>query len=121
MQLKHLFVFLLVLVTSVAESTIYSQESVTKYHQSSKVIHKKRVSYKNTKLIVFKQNIVSIKYFLAFFIPGINLKDAFQKQTQRTLKLQKQLYQKIAYLNIQHIFLHKKNTSSNSITNLYIA
>lgn len=121
MQLKHLFVFLLVLVISVADSTVYPQEAPTTYFQSSKVIYKKKFSYKNTKLVVFNQNTVSSIYFLAFFIPRINLKDAFQKQAQHTLKLQKQLYQKIALLNIQHIFLLKKNTSSNSITNLYIA
>jgi hypothetical protein len=121
MQLKHFFVFLLVLGISVADLNVYPQESANKYHQSSKVLLKKKFSYKNTKLSVFNQNTISGTYFLCFFFPCTNLKSAFQKQTHRTLHVQKQVYQKIASLNIQHIFLLKKNTSSNSIPNLYIA
>ena len=121
MQLKHLFVFLLVLVISVAESNAYSQENTSRYYQSSKVAHKKKFSYTNTKLVVINQNIRSGKYFTAFFFPSINPKSAFHKQIQRTLKLQKQRYQKISLLKIKHIFLLKKNTSSNSITQIYIA
>ncbi|MBL4642776.1 MAG: hypothetical protein JKY44_04205 [Flavobacteriaceae bacterium] len=121
MQLKHLFVFLLVLVITVAESNAYSQENISRYYQSSKVVHKKKFSYANTKLVVFNQNIRSGTCFSAFFFPCINLKSAFQKQIQRTLKLQKQRYQKISLLKIKHIFLLKKYTSSNSVTNIYIA
>ena len=121
MQLKHLFVFLLVLVISVADSTVYSQESATNYYQSSKVIHKRKFSYKKTKHIAFNQNIASGTYFPAFFFPKVNLKIEFQKQIQRTIKLQKLLYQKIALQNIQHIFLHTKITFSNSLSSLYIA
>jgi hypothetical protein len=121
MQLKHLFVFLLVLVISVADSTIYSQEGAPKYYESSKLIHKKRFSYQNTKHAAFNQNRVSDKYFLALFFPKITLKTEFQKQIKRTIKLQKKLYQKIALLNIQHTFLHIKITTSNSLSFLYIA
>ena len=121
MQLKHLFVFLLVLVISVAESTIYSQESAPKYYESSKLIHKKRFSYRNTKHAAFNQSSVSDKYFLALFFPKITLKTEFQKQIQRTIKLQKQLYQKISLLNIKHTLLHIKITTSNSLSSLYKA
>jgi hypothetical protein len=121
MQLKHLFVFLLVLVISVAESNVYSQESASKYYQSSKLIYKKKFSYKNTKYVVFNQNKISNTHFFTFFFPRIYLKDEFQKQIQHTLKFQKQLYQKIASINIQHIFLITKITSSNSLPFTYIA
>ena len=121
MQLKHLFVFLLLLVISVAESTVYSQESSSKYYQSSKLIHKNKFKTKNTKHIVFKDNLISKKYFLTLFFPIIDIKSKFQKQIQLTIKLQKQLYQKIALHNHLHIFLIHRITSSNSISNLYIA
>ncbi len=121
MQLKHLFVFLLVLVISVAESNANTQENSSRYFQSSKVTHKKKVRYTTTKLVAFNQNTLSSNCFLAFFFPSINKKKAFEKQIQQTLQLQKQLYLKIASLHIQHIFLLKKNTSSNSVPSLYFA
>ena len=120
MQLKHLLVFLLFLVLSVADSSVYSQETSSKYYESSKLIDKKKFSYTNTKLVVYKQNVVSYKYFLSFFFPKIDIKSEFQKQILLTIKLQKQLYQKIASLNSKHTFLTPKITSSNSISILYI-
>jgi hypothetical protein len=121
MQLKHLFVFLLVFLHSVAESTVYAQESASNYYQSSKIIQKKKFRYKNTKLIVFNKDVLSSADFLALFFPNIYIKSSFQKQIKLTLKLQKQLYQNIALLHNQHIFLTNKFTASNSISNLYIA
>ncbi|TVZ57116.1 hypothetical protein OD91_2423 [Lutibacter sp. Hel_I_33_5] len=121
MQLKHLFVFLIVLLISVADCPVYSQNNSSKYYQSSKSIHKKKFSSKNTKHIVFKQNTLSSKYFLNFFFPIIDIKSEFQKQIQLAIKLQKQVYQKIALLNIKHTFLIHKVTASNFISNLYIA
>lgn len=120
MRLKHLFVFLLVFFLSVAESPIYSQESTFNYYQSSKSIKKKRFNTRNTKHVVFNKTL-SANSFLAFFFPSILQENAFQKQTILTIKLQKQLYQKIASLNNQHTFLINKITSSNSISYLYIA
>tara|TARA_R110002126_G_scaffold277560_3_gene423579 strand:- start:18429 stop:18794 length:366 start_codon:yes stop_codon:yes gene_type:complete len=121
MQLKHLFVFLLLLVLSVVESTVYSQESSSKYYQSSKLIHKNKFSAKNTKHFIFKDNVLSGEYFLTIFFPKIDIKSEFQKQIQLTIKLKKQLYQKIALHNNQHIFLIHKITSRNSISDLHIA
>ncbi len=118
MQLKHLFVFLSILAISVAESNVNTQENASSYFQLSKVAHKKKFSYTNTKLVVFNQRVLPNTCFLAFLFPYINLKSAIQKQT---LQLQKQLFQKIASLNIQHTFLLKKNNSSNSVPSLYIA
>lgn len=120
MQLKHLFVFLLVLVLSAADSVVFSQESTSNYYQSSKVIKKQHFSYRNTKQLVFNKTL-SGNYFLSFFFPSILQKNTFQKQIHLTFKLQKQLYQKIALLNNQHNFLINKITASNSISNLYIA
>ena len=120
MQLKHLFVFLLMFFLSVAESPIYSQENTSNYYQSSKSIQKKRFSGRNTKQVVFNKT-TSGKAFLTFFFPSIHLKIAFQKQILPIIKLQKQLYQKIALLYRQHIFLISKMTASNSISTIYIA
>ena len=119
--MKRIIVFLLFLVLSVADSSIYSQEISSKYYESSKLIDKKKFSYTNTKLVVYKQNVVSYKYFLSFFFPKIDVKNEFQKQIQLILKLQKLIHLKIALLNNKHTFLTHKNTASNSISNLYIA
>ena len=121
MQLKHLFVFLLVLFLSVAESTIYSQENTSNYYQSSKIVQTKKFSNQKTKNVVFSKEILSSDYFLAFFFPSIYLKNTFQKQITLTIKLQKKLYQHIALLKNKHTFLINKITSSNSISPLYIA
>ncbi|MGJ8745377.1 hypothetical protein [Polaribacter sp.] len=121
MQLKHLFVFLLIFFLSVAESTIYAQENTSNYYQSTKIIQNKKLRYKNTKYVVFNKDLLSSAYFLTLFFPTICLKNAFQKQMKLTLKLQKQLYQNIALLYNQHIFLINKITASNSISNFYIA
>lgn len=121
MQLKHLFVFLLILVISVAESTFYSQESTSNYYQSSKLIDKKKFNSKNTKLIVFNQNRTSYINFLTFFFPKIDIKRDFQNQIKLAIKLQKRLYQKIALLNIKHTFLTSQIISSNSNSYLHIA
>ncbi len=121
MQLKHLFVFLLMFLLSVAESTIYCQESTSDYYQSSKIVQHKKGNFKNTKLIAFKLPIISYKDFIAFFFKVIPLKFVLKKQIQITLKLQKQLHQHIALLNLQHIFLINRITASNSIANVYIA
>ena len=120
MQLKHLFVFLLILLLSVAESRVYSQENTSNYYQSSKVIKKKPFNSKNIKYVVFNKTI-SGNCFLSFFFPCIDPKNTFQKETEHVLKLQKQLYQKIALLNSQHTFLISKTTSSNLISNVHIA
>ena len=121
MQLKHLFVFLLIFLLSVAESTIYSQENSSGYYQSSKVIQPRKSIYKNTKIGAFNQHILSGKNFIAFFFPKITLKFVLKKQILRILKLQKQLYQKIALLHNQHLFLINKTTASNAISKVYIA
>ena len=121
MQLKHLFVFLLIFFLSVAESTVYAQENTSNYYQSTKIIQKKNLRYKNTKYVVFNKDLLSSANFLALFFPTICLKNAFQKQMKLTLKLQKQLYQNIALLNNKHTFLTHKIISSNSISNIYIA
>jgi hypothetical protein len=121
MQLKHFFVFLLVFFLSVAESTVYAQESTSNYYQSSKIIKVNRVNSKRTKQITFKNVLVSNHYFLAFLFSSIHLKNTLQEQTQLTIKLQKHLYQKIALLNNQHTFLINKITTSNSISILYTA
>jgi hypothetical protein len=121
MLLKHLFVFLLAFFLSVAESTVYAQESTSNYYQSSKVIKVKRLNSKRTKQITFKNPLVSNNYFLTFLYSSVQLKNTFQKQTQLTIKLQKHLYQKIALLNNKHTFLINKITASNSISILYIA
>ena len=121
MQLKHLFVFLLVFFLSVSESTIYAQESTSNFYQSSTVIQTKKISDKNTKYVFLNKHLFSDTYFLAFFSSSIHFKNTVHNQIELTLKNQKQLYQKIALLQNQHIFLLKATTSSNSISNLYIA
>ena len=114
MQLKHLFVFLLFLLISVAESTVYSQESTSNYYQSSKITEHKKINYKNTKRISVKSNPLSNAYFLSLFITEIHIKNELQNKIQRTFILQKQVYLKIALLNNQHTFLTSQITSSNS-------
>ncbi len=121
MQLKHLFVFLLILLISVAESNVYSQENSSNYYQSSKVNYQKKFSAKNTKHVVFNKNILFHTYFLSFFYSSILLKEKIQVENLLTIKLQKQLYQKIAISKKEHIFLISKITASNSISYLYIA
>ena len=121
MQLKHLFVFLLIFLLSVAESTIYCQESSSAYYQSSKIIQHKKTNYKNTKIGAFNQHLISGKNFLALFFPETSLKFVIRKQILLTLKLQKQLHQEIALLHNQQIFLINKNITSNSISKIYIA
>lgn len=120
MQLKHFFVFLLYLVISVAETTVYSLNSSYKYHQNSKEVHKAKFSYKNTKLNAFSQKRISDKYLLAFSFLYLYSEEVHQKHILHSYKLQKQLYQKIASLNIQHIFLNQKITSCNTTSTLYI-
>lgn len=120
MQLKHLLVFLLVFLVSIADATVYSHSNSSEYYQSSKVIKTKNISSKRTKYIVFNR-ILYFNYFLAYLFQINNLKKGFQEQIFLILKLQKQLYQKIALQNIQHTFLTTKITSSNSVSSLYIA
>jgi hypothetical protein len=120
MQLKHLFVFLLVFLVSVADATVYSQRNSSEYYQPSKVIQKRGFNAKKTKRLILKKPL-SFKNFLTFFsFDFISIK-TYQRQVFLTLKLQKQLYQKIALENIQHTFLTTKITSSNSVSSLYIA
>ncbi|KGL63933.1 hypothetical protein [Polaribacter sp. Hel1_85] len=121
MQLKHFFVFLLVFLLSVAESNFYAQNHTSNYFESSKIIQHKKFNSKNTKHIVFRKHLLSSDFFLALFFQNIYLKSAFENKIQSIIKLQKQLYQKIALKNDQHIFLINKVTSSNSISPLYIA
>ena len=121
MQLKHLFVFLLMFLPPIAESTIYCQENTSDYYQSSKLILQKKRNFKNTKFSGFKFHIKSYQDFIAFFFKVIPLKFVLKKQILLTLKVQKQLHQHIALLNLQYTFLINRITASNSITNLYIA
>ena len=120
MQLKHLFVFLLVFLVSIADATVYSQKNSSEFHQSSKVFQKGKFSSKNTKHFAFHKTL-SKNCFLAYFFSKVILEIAFIQQTTLILKLQKLLYQKIALINSKHIFLINKITSSNSISPLYIA
>ena len=120
MQLKHLFVFLLFLVLSVAESPVYSQNKTSDYYQSSKLIDKKKFSYINTKFVFYKQNIVTYRYFLYYFFPKLDISTEFQKQIHTIFKLQKLLHQEISWLKLKYTFLIPKITSSNSFSTLYI-
>lgn len=120
MQLKHLFVFLLVFLVSIADVNLYVEENTTSYYLSSKVIKTKNISSKRTKYIVFNK-ILYFNYFLAYLFQKNNIKKGFQEQIFLILKLQKQLYQKIALQNIQYTFLTTKITSSNSVSSLYFA
>lgn len=121
MHLKHLFVFLLIFLHSVAESTIYCQENSSEYYQSSKINQQQKISYKNTKIGAFNKNTIAYNYFLIYLFQNISLKFTFQKRILLTLKLQKQLHLEIALQNNQHIFLINKITNSNFISNVYIA
>jgi hypothetical protein len=120
MQLKHLFVFLLVFLVSIADATVYSQRNSSEYYQSSKVFQKKTIRVKNTKHFAFYKTI-SKDYFLAFFFSNRLLDNTSLQQIVLILKLQKELYQEIALYNIKHTFLIQKSTSSNSNSNIYIA
>ena len=120
MQLKHLFVFLLVFLVSIADATVYPQRNSSEYHQSSKVIQKREFNAKKTKRLILKKPL-SFKNFLTFFSFKFILEKTYQRQVFLTLKLQKQLYQKIALQNIQHTFLATKITSCNLVSFVYIA
>mgnify|MGYP005989526819 CR=1 FL=1 len=117
MQLKHLFVFLLVFFLSIAETDVYAQKSSSNYFKSSKVIQKKKIT--SVKYIVYNKTISS-NYFLISLLPLIQQEIIIKKQIQDILKLQKQLYLVIASYNIQQNFLIKKITSGNLVSNLYI-
>lgn len=120
MQLKHLLVFLLVFLVSIADATVYSQKNSSEYYQSSKVFQKKTISVTGTKHFAFDKTF-SKDYFLAFFFSNRLLDIASIQQIVSTLKLQKELYQEIALHNFKHTFLIQKSISSNSNSNLYIA
>ena len=51
MQLKHIFVFLLVFLVSIADANVYSQKKSSEFHQSSKVVQNRNFSGKKTKII----------------------------------------------------------------------
>lgn len=120
MQLKHFFVFLLILILSVADSSIYAQPSSSSYYQSSKSYQHKSFSAKNTKYIVFNKT-NSYHNYLTFFFTSIHITSAFENSTLLTLKLQKQLYQQIALSYKKHTFLIPKITSNNLVSTLYSA
>jgi len=120
MQLKHIFVFLLVFLVSFADATVYSQKKSSEFHQSSKVVQNRNFNGKKTKYFTFKKSL-SKDCFLTYFFSKAILELDFIKQTVLILKLQKHLYQKITLANIQHTFLTIKITSSNTISTLYIA
>ncbi|MEO9569618.1 MAG: hypothetical protein ABJG40_00345, partial [Polaribacter sp.] len=71
MQLKHFFVFLLVLILSVVESPVYAKSNSSGYYLSSKLYQNKKNSAKNTKYIVFNKT-NSFTNFLTFFLTSIH-------------------------------------------------
>jgi hypothetical protein len=113
MQLKHLLVFLLVFLVSVADTTVYSQKNSSEYYHSSKVFQNKIFSAKKTKHFAFYKTF-SKDYFLAYFFLDSFLHVASIQQIVLTFKTQRQLYQEIAILKSKHTFLIHKTTSSNS-------
>ena len=121
MQLKHLFVFLLVFLLSVADTTVYSQKSSSSYYQSSKVVQLLKRSFRNTKHISFKQKLDSNSCFFVSFFSKLLINEVFQKQTNILLKHQKHIYLNIASFNIQYLFLINTITSSKYNSKVYIA
>lgn len=111
MQLKHLFVFLLASLLSVADTTFYSQKSSSSYYQSSKVVQLLKRSFRNTKHISFKQKLDSNSYFFVSFFSKLLINEVFQKH----------IYLNIASFNIQYLFLIKTITSSKYNSKIYIA
>jgi len=119
--LKYLLSLFLAFVLIANDGTLDSQAKSADYYQSSFVILKRELDFKNSRLYVFGQFILRIQtsFPIPLLLLGFSAVCSFQIPV--LLKLRTLLYQKINSFIKKSVFVNELLTSNNLYKSLYSA
>ena len=118
--IKHLISFLLIFGLTVNDGSMFSQTNSSKYYQVLQISTRKEFRHTYSKLYVYGNQFLTERIFVAL-ISYLKLRDIYDVEVTRVLKLQFERYQKISSIIARYVFLNKKFVSRNQHPSLYIA
>ncbi|PXY40234.1 hypothetical protein DMB65_14320 [Flavobacterium cheongpyeongense] len=119
--LKYLISLFLAFVLIANDGTLDSQAKSADYYQSSYVILKRELDFKNSRLYVLGRFISRVQASFSIPLPSLEFSDVCSFQIRILLKLRTLLYQHINSFIKQSVFLNELLTSNNLYKSLYSA
>lgn len=117
--LKYLISLFLAFVVIVSDGTLVSQSKSADYYQSSYVILKTELDFKNSRLYTFSQFVSRIKSSFLIPVKFLEFAVVFSLQIQVFQKIRALLHQKINSFIKQSVFVNEIITSNNYRKSLY--
>lgn len=117
--LKYIISLFLAFVVIASDGTLVSQSKSADYYQSSYVILKTELDFKNSRLYTFSQFVSRIKSSFLIPVKFLEFAVVFSLQIQVFQKTRALLYQRINSLIKQSVFVNEIITSNNYRKSLY--
>jgi len=117
--LKYIISLFLAFVVIASDGTLVSQSKSSDYYQSSYVILKTELDFKNSRLYTFSQFVSRIKSSFLIPVKFLEFAVVFSLQIQVFQKTRALLYQKINSFIRQSVFVNEIITSNNYRKSLY--
>ncbi|MFQ6601306.1 hypothetical protein [Flavobacterium sp. C3NV] len=117
--LKYLISLFLAFVVIASDGTLVSQSKSADYYQSSYVILKTELDFKNSRLYTFSQFVSRIKSSFLIPVKFLEFAVVFSLQIQVFQKTRALLHQRINSLIKQSVFVNEIITSNNYRKSLY--
>lgn len=119
--LKYLISLFLAFVVIANDGTLVSQTKSADYYQSSVIILKRELDFKNSHFYVFSKFVSQIKITFLIPVDFLEFVQVYSFQVQVFLKVQKLLYQNINAFIKQLVFVNEITVSNNFYKSLYNA
>lgn len=117
--LKYLISLFFAFVVIASDGTLVSQSKSADYYQSSYVILKTELDFKNSRLYTFSQFVSRIKSSFLIPVKFLEFAVVFSLQIQVFQKIRALLHQKINSFIKQSVFVNEIITSNNYRKSLY--
>jgi len=117
--LKYIISLFLAFIVIASDGTLVSQSKSADYYQSSYVILKTELDFKNSRLYTFSQFVSRIKSSFLIPVKFLEFAVVFSLQIQVFQKIRALLHQKINSFIKQSVFVNEIITSNNYRKSLY--
>ena len=104
-----------------SDGALYSQSKSADYYQSSFVVLRRELDFKNFRLYKFGQLTFRFKAIFSIVLKYLNVEEIYSFQIKTILKLRKSLHQNLISFIEQSVFVNEIITSGNFKTSLYKA
>ena len=119
--IKYLLSLFLVFAMIASDGALYSQSKSADYYQSSFVVLRRELDFKNFRLYKFGQLTFRFKAIFSIVLKYLNVEEIYSFQIKTILKLRKSLHQNLISFIEQSVFVNEIITSGNFKTSLYKA